>query len=183
MKRYAALVLCLALATGCSDTLTQVEEQARLGVESVKLKTWVADPTLTAAIKAQNAQNLTLTEIKARDASWIAGTAPALVTAVTTGACADRLRALAAQSNIFGEVILMDNQGANVCASAKTTDYWQGDEDKFTKSFGAGANAVFIDAVAFDASAGERLSQISLPVSDNGVLIGALTVGIRVDKF
>ena len=35
----------------------------------------------------------------------------------------------------FTEVFLMDNQGANVAMTNKTSDYWQGDEAKFIESF------------------------------------------------
>lgn len=175
----------MILATACSNPLSQADIDAQLLAEADRIRAWTTDATLVAAIKAQNAQNLTLAVIQQRDTDWVAGNAAgaALVTAATTGACADRLRALAAASPRYGEEILMDNKGANVCVSAKTSDYWQGDEEKFTRSFGAGPNSTHIGAVQFDQSVGEREAQISITVSDAGVPIGALTVGIRVDRL
>ena len=76
----------------------------------------------------------------------------------------------------------MDNQGANVAMTDKTSDYWQGDEAKFQKAFNGGAGAVFIDAVKFDESAQAYLVQVSVPVMDGDQAIGAITMGIDVDK-
>ena len=36
---------------------------------------------------------------------------------------------------LYLEIFVMDKYGCLVAASAKTTDYWQGDEAKFIKSF------------------------------------------------
>jgi len=77
----------------------------------------------------------------------------------------------------------MDNQGGNVAMTDKTSDYWQGDEAKFQKSFNGGAGAVFVDEVEFDDSAQAYLVQVSVPVKDNNTVIGAITIGIDVDKI
>ena len=74
-------------------------------------------------------------------------------------------------------------QGALVCATAKTTDYWQGDEAKWQRAFNEGKGAVFIDRPKFDDSSAQRLAQISVPVLDKGVAIGAITVGVSLDKL
>jgi hypothetical protein len=101
----------------------------------------------------------------------------------TTGPCADRLRELAGGSAAYGETFVMDDQGANVCATVKTSDYWQGDEAKWERAYAAGKGAVFIDRPRFDESATVRLAQISVPVVEKGKVIGALTVGIVVEKL
>jgi hypothetical protein len=67
--------------------------------------------------------------------------------------------------------------------SDKTTDYWQGDEAKFIKSYDNGKGAVFVDDVKFDNSTQAYLDQVSVPVKDGGKAIGAITFGISVDKF
>src|SRR5206468_10715851 len=98
-----------------------------------------------AAVSAQNNQQRTMTEITRRDDAWMAGKAEPLIKEMTTGPCADRLRALTATSPVYGETFLMDNQGALVCANQRTTDYWQGDEAKWQRSFNKGSGGVFID--------------------------------------
>ena len=65
----------------------------------------------------------------------------------------------------------------------KTSDYWQGDEAKFQKSYNGGSGAVFVDEVEFDDSAQAYLCQVSVPVKDGAEVIGAITIGIDVDKI
>ena len=60
----------------------------------------------------------------------------------------------------------MDNQGANVAMTDKTSDYWQGDEAKFKKSYHNGKGTVFVDEVEFDDSSQAYLVQVSVPVKD-----------------
>ena len=96
---------------------------------------------------------------------------------------AQQLGKLVAGNAGYGETFLMDNQGALVCATTKTTDYWQGDEAKWQRAFNEGKGEVFIDRPKFDHSSSQRLAQISIPVLDNGAAIGAVTVGISIDKL
>lgn len=157
--------------------------QKLLTDEAARLQAWGSDPTIVAAVKAQNAKRATAAQVKSLDEQWSAGKAEALVKQVTTGACADHLRTLVAAHAGYGETFIMDNQGALVCATAKTTDYWQGDEAKWQRAFNEGKGEVFIDRPKFDDSSSQRLAQISVPVLDNGAAIGAVTVGISIDKL
>src|SRR3546814_11055848 len=50
------------------------------------------------------------------------------------------------------EIFVMDNRGLNVGQSEVTSDYWQGDEAKFQKSYEAGDDAIFVDEVEMDES-------------------------------
>jgi len=151
--------------------------------EATKLKAWAADPALAGAVKAQNAKKAALAEVQRLDKAWIDGKAADLVKQVTTGACADRLRKLSAENPAYGEAFLSDQQGAIVCASQATSDYWQGDEAKFTRAYDGGRGAVFIDRPRLDESAKANLAQISLPVMDGDKAIGVITVGIDTKKL
>jgi hypothetical protein len=155
--------------------------QKRLEAEAVRLESWTADKALLAAVRAQNAQKLTMAEIERRDKAWPGDAA--LVRSVTTGACADRLRELAATSKQYGEILLMDDQGALVCASNPTSDYFQGDEPKWQRSYADGTGAVFIDRPRRDDSTSERLAQVSLPLRADGKVMGAITIGLRLDEL
>lgn len=157
--------------------------QKLLTDEATRLQTWGSDPILVAAVKAQNAKRVSAAQVKMLDEQWAAGTAAALVKQVTTGPCADHLRTLVAGSAAHGETFVMDNQGALVCATAKTSDYFQGDEAKWQRAFNEGKGSVFIDRPKFDDSSAQRLAQISVPVLDKGVAIGAITVGVATDKL
>mgnify|MGYP003581181447 FL=1 len=159
------------------------DTQKLLSDEAARLQAWGSDPVLVAAVKAQNAKRVSAAQVKALDEQWTAGTADALVKQITTGACADHVRTVVADGHAHGETFVMDHQGALVCATAKTTDYWQGDEAKWQRAFNEGKGAVFIDRPKFDDSPAQRLAQISVPVLEKGVAIGAITVGVSLDKL
>lgn len=79
----------------------------------------------------------------------------------------------------------MDAKGLNVGQSDVTSDYMQGDEDKWQKTYPVGPDAVFIDEVEFDDSSGQFQSQANATVTDpaTGQAIGAITLGINVEKL
>ena len=181
--RWLAAVSMLVLAAGCSSNDAQDAVHTRLETEAAKVAAWGNDPVLVSAVLDQNRQQLALAEIQRRDRIWPTDTGKVLVTAATSGACADRLRELAASDPIYGEMLVMDNKGALVCATSQTTDYYQGDEDKFTRSFNEGEGDTFVDTPRLDESAAEQLAQISLPVRDGESVIGALTVGVRINAI
>ena len=81
--------------------------------------------------------------------------------------------------DIFNEIFLTDNQGANVTAYPATTDYWQGDEEKFIKSYNDGNGVVFVGPATFDKSTHVYAIQISVPVIYETKNIGVLIAGIR----
>lgn len=178
------LIVVLTLVAASAFAQSAGERQKQLAAEAEKLRAIGRDPVIVAAVKAQNAKKVTLDAIKALDAQWIAGKAATLVKQTTTGPCADRLRALVAANSTYGETFVMDDQGAIVCATSKTSDYWQGDEAKFEQAFRAGKGNVFIDRPKYDDSSAASIAQISVPVMDNdradARAIGALTVGIVV---
>ena len=96
------------------------------------------------------------------------------------------LRQIQARSEgLFTEIILMDARGLNVGISEVTSDYWQGDEDKWQKTFLAGPHSLHIGALEEDLSTRTVQSQVSLPVvdPDTGEAIGALTFGIDVEEL
>jgi hypothetical protein len=80
---------------------------------------------------------------------------------------------------------MMDARGLNVAASSVTSDYWQGDEEKFTATYPLGPDAVHISEVEFDESTQTFQAQVSLPVTDpaTGAVIGAITIGVAADRL
>lgn len=148
-----------------------------------KLAATGSDGVIVDAVKAANAEGKSLDDIKAMDEKWKghAGTAD-YMQALMDNACAAKIKEILNSSSYYAEIFVMDNQGANVCMTSKTSDYWQGDEAKFKESFAGGSGAVFVDKVEFDESTQAYLVQVSVPVMDAGAAIGAITFGIDVDK-
>ena len=142
------------------------------------------DPVIVAAVKAENAKGKTLDQIKSMDGKWKA-TAGIVdyMKALMDSECGQHLRQIQDSEPYYAELFVMDNQGANVAMTDKTSDYWQGDEAKFQKSYNGGSGAVFVDEVEFDDSAQAYLCQVSVPVKDGAEVIGAITIGIDVDKI
>ena len=167
-------------------TSLAMAEKAPESVERLAptLKVWGENPIVVAAVKAQNAKGESLDQIKQRDASWRATSGvDDFMRSLLESDTAKELMKLETSKPYFFELFLMDSQGANVAMTNKTSDYWQGDEAKFTESFKGGSGAIHIGDVEFDESAQAYLVQISVPVMDGGSAVGAMTIGVNVDKL
>jgi hypothetical protein len=92
---------------------------------------------------------------------------------------------VAASGGRITEVFVMDALGLNVAASNVTSDYWQGDEDKYAKTYNMGSGAVFVDEVEFDESSQTYQGQISISLTDpaSGEVVGAMTIGLNAEAF
>ena len=156
-----------------------------------EIAAFAGDPALVAAIVAQNAVSGTYDQarIDALDAQWRAEVGAAskpLIDATLGNAASQYLAGVQADSaGKYTEIFAMDAMGLNVAQSTLTSDYWQGDEDKFTASFGGGADAVHISEIEQDESTQIFQSQVSVPITDpaTGNVIGAITVGVDVSML
>jgi len=164
---------------GAEEAPPAIQQLAR--TELVSLGT---DPVIVAAVKAQNAKGISLERIQELDATWqkTAGVAD-FMRELMESECGQHLQQLQEKAGYYAEVFVMDKLGANVCMTNKTSDYWQGDEDKFRNSYKGGSGGVFVDEVRFDESSQTYLVQASVPVKDGDKVIGAITIGIDVDAF
>jgi hypothetical protein len=83
------------------------------------------------------------------------------------------------------EIIVMDGKGMNVGVSTPTSDYWQGDEAKFQKTFLEPEAGLFIDAIEYEAETQLILSQANSAIidPDTGEPIGAITVSLNLNKL
>lgn len=151
------------------------------------MKNVTAAPEVIAAIQAQNAANATITadQIDALDRQWRAerkaGTGP-LTSATMNNAASAFLRGYktAARDGAVIEIFIMDNKGLNVGQTDPTSDYNQGDEDKWTKTAGAGPWMTFTDEP--EEEEGVKSVQISSSIVDNDKAIGAITVTLDLGK-
>lgn len=140
------------------------------------------DAIIVKAVKAQNAKKISLDAIKKLDTKWknTAGI-DTFMKSLLDSECGKHLSNIQKEKGYISEIFVMDNLGANVAMSDKTSDYWQGDEAKFKESFKGGAGAIHISDVEFDESSQTYSVQISIPVKDGKKVIGAITFGIDVD--
>lgn len=183
MKKLIALMTVVTLLTSAAMALAEEAPQKIKDLAQTKLAAIGKEPVIIAAVKAENAKGKTLDQVKAQDEKWrnTPGIADEMK-AIMDSECGRFLQGIQKSELFYSEIFVMDNLGANVAMTDKTSDYWQGDEAKFQKSFNNGAGAVFVDEVKFDESSQAYLVQISVPVLDNEKAIGAITFGIDVDK-
>ncbi|WP_340118576.1 hypothetical protein [Pelagibius sp. 7325] len=155
------------------------------------VKQWVSDPAVIEAVKAQNAKHagLAQADIDKMDKDWRAQTdagSKPMIDAVLGNALSNYLRGKQdASQGLVTEVFVMDNLGLNVGQSDVTSDYWQGDEAKWQKTYQAGPDAIFVDEVEMDESTQTFQSQLSMSIVDpaTGEVIGAITVGVNIDAL
>ena len=162
----------------------------RAFVES-EIMLWATSAQVISAINAQNAQTAgtSKAQIIEWDNQWRAqvgqANQPLIATVMSHELSVFLGDQVKASEGRITEIFVMDALGLNVAASGVTSDYWQGDEEKFTQSYGAGAGAVFVDAVEFDESSQSYQGQISISLTDpeSGEVIGAMTIGLNAEAF
>ena len=186
MKQFniIATIATVALLFTCGIATAEEAPQKVIDLANTTLAELGTEPVIVAAVKAENAKGKTLDQIKAMDKKWKA--TPGItdnMQALMDSECGRFLITVLDSQPYFAEIFVMDNQGANVAMTDKTSDYWQGDEAKFQKSYNSGTGSVFVDEVEFDDSAQAYLCQVSVPVKDGGKVIGAITIGVDVDQI
>jgi hypothetical protein len=156
-----------------------------------KLREIAQNPALVSAIMAQNEQSASYDQAKidALDKQWRAevdaADKPLINATLGTEASKYLAQAQADSGGLFTEIFATDAKGLNVAQSTVTSDYWQGDEDKFSKSFGVGADAVFLGEIEQDESTQTYQSQVSITVTDpaSGAPIGSITAGVDLSAL
>ena len=159
-----------------------------LDAKMVAARRLAEDPLLIREVVQQNERGLSLDEIRQHDEDWQAGRNPEFKEKILTSN-ASRVLSKRVRGNrmIYGEAFLCDLQGALVGAFPATSDYWQGDEDKFTECLKESKGVEHIGEIAYDESAGSYLVQVSVPVyadpkdkdSPSRKPVGVLVVGLK----
>jgi len=183
-KGFVFIIIAMFLFAGAGMAgAAEKAPQKVVALASGALTKLSTDPVIVKAVREENARGKTLAQIREKDKEWMK--TPGIdgyMKALMESDCGKHLRSIQQSAPYYAEIFVMDNQGANVAMTDKTSDYWQGDEDKFKESYKGGAGAVHISDVAFDDSTQAYLVQVSVPVRDGDKVIGVITIGIDVDK-
>ena len=167
-----------AVAVAFEDAALPARQKELLARYAGQVAGWASTEQLVRGAQQQSSKPASGDRIRQIDAAWQRGEDPdGLATTLANNECAEALRALIAGHRGFGEAFVTDSRGAIVCMSRRTSDYWQGDEAKWTRSWAGGTGAVFVSKVARDDSTGLDLMHISVPIRAAGRLVGVLTVG------
>lgn len=188
--RYVTLALLLCSTMGVSPALAEDDyvAAARAYVEQ-HVVPLLSDAVVVDAINAQNAKfaGLKQADIDALDQKWRAEVEAADKPMIDEALASPLSKFLVEQreksGGVITELFVTDDKGLNVGQSDPTSDYWQGDEAKWQKSFQVGPGAIFVDDVEKDESTQQLQTQVSATIVDpkTGAAIGAVTVGINVD--
>ena len=177
------------LLVGPAGAQTDIRTAAVADYVEANVRPFLQEPAIVNAILAQNAAHAGLgqTEIDDLDAHWRTELSHAqrpMIEAQLSNPLSLYLKGRQrAAEGLITEIFVMDNHGLNVGQSDITSDYWQGDEAKWQKSFGEGI--LYIEEAARDDSTQLMQAQASLPILDpqTGAVIGAITVGINLDAL
>lgn len=181
--RISLLILCVLLFSSLTLKAQNTPESV-IKLTKTKLISWASSEKIVSAVKSQNAKNTPLEKIKSIDKKWTETSGlDDFMSEILNNGSSEFLKSLRKDNKYIIEAFVMDNKGANVGMTNKTSDYWQGDEDKFTKCYNNGNGAPFYGKVAFDESTQTYLIQVSVPVIDGGKTIGAVTFGIDFNNL
>jgi hypothetical protein len=194
MAQFSVYSLVLAISVSLTSTLAlaqsneEIEAAARQYV-SDSANAWLESPEIVDAINEQNQSNADLAQagIDKLDKTWrqeaVTGSGP-MIDKVLGNSLSNYLVGVQTESSgLITEVFVMDNKGLNVGQSGVTSDYWQGDESKWQKTYAVGPFAVEVGEVELDESSQRFQVQVSVTIVDpaNGKAIGAITIGLDAE--
>ncbi len=187
-RAYLQLVIGLIMAvytavSYSADPVRWDQEHLRTVLErEIMLASRMAtNPLLVEAVVAQNAENLQMDEILARDKAWQGSPDNDPSKLHMLGSPASLLlKELVKGNGGYTEAFLIDIQGANVAVASLTSDYWQGDEDKFIQVMQVPEGKVVIGLMEWDKSSKSNSIQIAVPVKKGNQVIGVMIVGLKL---
>ncbi|WP_245944016.1 hypothetical protein [Acuticoccus kandeliae] len=127
-------------------------------------------------------------EVERLDTQWRAelkSPAKPLIAATLANPLSNYLTRLQAHSlGLYCEIIVMDAYGLNVAQSNITSDYWQGDEAKWQRTYSVGPGTVFIDDAEWNDESKTWRAQVNLTIESPGEgVIGAATFEINLTEL
>ena len=169
----------------------QVEERARLQhLYTTLFDSWGREPLLVRSVLEQNKArgDIPLSRILALDQQWLQEQQQVeqpLINSVRNNALSPWLaQKQASYKGLISEIIVTDQHGLNIATSETTTDYWQGDEAKFSESFFSSEDKPYMGPLSYDQSTQRYQVHVSNAVRNpsNGEVIGVLILGIDIER-
>ena len=186
---YVKSVLGISMLAVSSFAGADEVKESLTALAKSEVQSWLNSPLVFEQVKAQNSKHKGMSEsdIVSLDQQWRAETSasdqPLIKKVLATELSAYLSEVKEKSAGKYTEIFVMDAVGLNVGQSDVTSDYWQGDEAKWQKTFQAGADSIHIGEVEMDESSQQLQVQLSLPVVENGTVIGAVTIGVNVDAL
>jgi len=151
MKKLLQMTALCVFATSAASA-NEFENELK-DLAAGKIAAIVAADEVVAAVKAQNGETAGYDQAKIDelDKTWRAE-ADAIDQPMIDKVMENPLSVYLADiqeanGGLFTEIFVMDAKGLNVGQSEVTSDYWQGDEDKWQKTYSVGADGLHIGRV------------------------------------
>lgn len=181
----AAIVSNPAMAQGPAPDVARLVTPHLIG----QLRDMLSQPVILMSVTAQNDRRsgLQQADIDALDAQWRkerdADDQPLVAATLSSPASSYLLQKQAGSLGLYTALFVMDAYGLNVGQSAVTSDYWQGDEAKFLKTFPVAPDAVFVDTPEYDGKNKVWIVQVNMTLSQNGKAIGSATADVNLTEL
>ncbi|TNE33386.1 MAG: hypothetical protein EP348_13020 [Alphaproteobacteria bacterium] len=187
----AAILSVLPLGASFTSAAESAPPKSLIDDGTIKeLHQWLSNAVVHLSIDSQNRKYASISQntIDNLDKQWRAERKTQdqpLIAAILSSPLSNYLTQIqAASSGLYTEIFIMDAHGLNVGQSSITSDFWQGDEGKFQKTFSKGASAVFIDEPEFNEDTKTWRVQVSMTIADNKQQpIGAITVEFNLTEL
>lgn len=155
------------------------------------IRSFLSSPIVALSVNTQNERHKAIVQddIVKLDRQWVeerkAADKPLIAATLSSPLSGYLIRVQAGSLGLYSELFVTDAHGLNVGQSGITSDYWQGDEAKFKKTFLVGPDTVFVDDPEFDKETKTWRAQVNLTVSDpqTKAAIGAATIEINLTEL
>jgi len=155
------------------------------------IRGWLDTEIVRLSVKTQNQRYgaLSQAEIDALDQQWVAerevDDKPLIAATLSNPLSVYLSRMQGRSAGLFVEIFVMDDKGLNVGQSSITSDFWQGDEAKYEKTFPVSPDAVFIDEPEWDNDIHVWRAQVNFTLTDadGRTPIGAATVEVNLTEL
>ncbi|WP_284736080.1 hypothetical protein [Dongia deserti] len=196
--RFSATVVILALSLS-GHSLAQETASAPSSISAdiitpefvASLRQQLQQPVTILSVTSSNKRHegVQQAEIDQLDAAWKSEAKsddqPLIAEILSSPLSSYLLYTQAKSAGLFTEIFIMDRFGLNVGQSSVTSDYWQGDEAKFLKTFAVGPDAVFIDEPEYHDETQTWRAQVNFTIVDpaSKAAIGAATAEINLTEL
>lgn len=174
-------VIALIALSGQAEPTAAVHIKDTAYARAARAQAIARDSSIHSAVSASNACFEPPDLVRRRDAAWIANPRDPLRQTIVQAACSGKVREMVKDDPLVVEAFVMNDRGTLVCSMIETSDYWQGDESKWQRTFVDGKDP-FVEEPAFDASSGKYAIQVSVPIAEAGTRIGAVTLTLKLNR-
>lgn len=188
-RNYCVSAVLAAVLVFVAGTPSRADEGVVPPSVIKDIQKWASSPVVHLTLEASNKRHAALkeAEIIKLDKQWRAERKKddqPLITAVLSSPLSSYLTKIQARSlGLYSEIFVMDSKGLNAGQSSITSDYWQGDEAKWKKTFPVGPTAVFVDTPETNDKTGTENVQVNLAIADGPRVVGAITVEINLTEL